>query len=95
MVTIFRNVALGDPATSTQTSNANELTVATTGRQVFVTGHWFASRSSTSGKWYLLYHAERFRQQRLTIVHGREFRCAIDPFMRFQGSPIKRRVLDA
>jgi hypothetical protein len=49
MVTIFRNVALDDPATSTQTSSVNEPTVAAAGRQVFITGNWFASRSSTSG----------------------------------------------
>jgi hypothetical protein len=49
MVTIFRNLRLDDPATSTQTSSVGEPTVAAAGRQVFVTGNWFASRSGTSG----------------------------------------------
>ena len=49
MVTILRNVALDDAATSTQTSSINEPTVAAAGRQVFVTGNWFASCSADSG----------------------------------------------
>jgi hypothetical protein len=49
MVTIHRNIGLDDLATSTQTSSVDEPTVAAAGRQVFVTGNWFASRSGTSG----------------------------------------------
>jgi hypothetical protein len=49
MVTVHRNIALDDAATSTQTSNIDEPTVAAAGRQVFVTGNWFASRSGNSG----------------------------------------------
>lgn len=49
MVTIHRNAALDDTATSTRTSTINEPSVAAAGRQVFVTGNWFASRSGTSG----------------------------------------------
>jgi hypothetical protein len=49
MVTIHRNIGLDDVATSTQTSNIDEPTVAAGGRQVFVTGNWFASRSGNSG----------------------------------------------
>jgi len=49
MVTIHRNIGLNDQATSTQTSSIDEPTVAAAGRQVFVTGNWFASRSGNSG----------------------------------------------
>jgi hypothetical protein len=49
MVAIYRNVGLDDAATSMQTSTVDEPSVAAAGRQVFVTGNWFASRSGTSG----------------------------------------------
>lgn len=49
MVAIHRNIALSNAATSTATSTVNEPTVAAAGRQVFVTGNWFASRSGDSG----------------------------------------------
>jgi hypothetical protein len=49
MVAIFRNVGLDDAATSARTSSVDEPSVAAAGRQVFVTGNWFASRSGTSG----------------------------------------------
>jgi hypothetical protein len=58
MVTIHRNVALDDVATSTRTSSIDEPTVAAAGRQVFVTGNWFASRSGDSGGTWL--HVDPF-----------------------------------
>jgi hypothetical protein len=48
-VRFVRNVGLGDSATSTQTSTINEPTAATSGNNAFVTGNWFASRSTDSG----------------------------------------------
>jgi hypothetical protein len=55
MVSIFRNVGLDNTATSTQTSTIDEPTVAAAGRQIFVTGNWFASRSGDSGaSWTLV-----------------------------------------
>ena len=48
-VRLIRNVALGDSATSTQTSTINEPTAAASGDNLFVTGNWFASRSTDGG----------------------------------------------
>lgn len=48
-VRIIRNVGLGDSATSTRTSTINEPTAASSGNNVFVTGNWFASRSTDAG----------------------------------------------
>jgi hypothetical protein len=49
VVRFVQNVGLTDAATSQQTSNINEPTAATSGNNVFVTGNWFASRSTTGG----------------------------------------------
>ena len=48
-VRIVRNIGLGDSATSAQTSTVNEPTAATSGNNIFVTGNWFASRSTNGG----------------------------------------------
>lgn len=49
-VNLIKNIGLGDSATSTQTSNVNETTVATSNSNIFVTGNWFASSSINNGK---------------------------------------------
>jgi hypothetical protein len=55
MVTIIKNLALDDIATGTQTGQVGEPTVAMSGKRMFVTGNWFASRSQDSGtSWSLL-----------------------------------------
>src|SRR3954470_15203664 len=48
-VRFIQNIALGDAATSVQTSSINEPTAAASGNNVFVTGNWFASKSTTGG----------------------------------------------
>src|SRR5436305_10519811 len=48
-VRFVRNIGLGDAATSTQTSAIDEPTVAMAGNNVFVTGNWFASKSTNAG----------------------------------------------
>jgi len=48
-VRLIQNIGLGDAATSQQTSSVNEPTAAASGNNVFVTGNWFASRSTTGG----------------------------------------------
>src|SRR5919107_1339384 len=48
-VRLIQNIGLGDAATGQLTSNINEPTVAASGNNVFVTGNWFASRSTTGG----------------------------------------------
>lgn len=48
-VRLIRNIGLDDAATSTQTSTVDEPTAACSGNNVFVTGNWFASRSTNSG----------------------------------------------
>ncbi|MBA2308086.1 MAG: hypothetical protein H0W01_02015 [Pseudonocardiales bacterium] len=54
-VRLIRNIGLDDAATSTQTSTVNEPTAASAGDRVFVTGNWFASRSTDSGaSWTLV-----------------------------------------
>ncbi len=54
-VRLVRNVALGDAATSTQTSNIDEPTTAMSGDNVFYTGNWFASLSTNGGtSWSLV-----------------------------------------
>jgi hypothetical protein len=50
MVAIIENTRLRDQATGTQTSTVGEPTVATSGQRVFVTGNWFASRSTDGGR---------------------------------------------
>ena len=49
-LTIFRNVGLDDAATSTDTSTVGEPSVAVSGRQAFLTGNWYASRSTNEGQ---------------------------------------------
>lgn len=54
-VRLVRNVALGDSATSTQTSNIDEPTTAMSGDNIFYTGNWFASLSTNGGtSWSLV-----------------------------------------
>jgi len=54
-VRLIRNIGLDDAATSTRTSTVNEPTAASAGDRVFVTGNWFASRSTDSGaSWTLV-----------------------------------------
>ncbi|MFN2477733.1 MAG: hypothetical protein ABR615_00955 [Pseudonocardiaceae bacterium] len=54
-VRLVRNIGLDDTATSTLTSNVDEPTAATSGNNVFVTGNWFASRSTNAGgSWTLV-----------------------------------------
>jgi hypothetical protein len=48
-VRLIQNLGLGDSATSQLTSSINEPTAAASGNNVFVTGNWFASRSTTGG----------------------------------------------
>lgn len=48
-VRLIQNIGLGDAATSQQTSSINEPTAAASGNNIFVTGNWFASRSTTGG----------------------------------------------
>jgi hypothetical protein len=48
-VRLIQNIGLGDPATSERTSSINEPTAAASGDNVFVTGNWFASKSTTGG----------------------------------------------
>ncbi|HVS13137.1 MAG TPA: hypothetical protein VMV46_04390 [Thermoanaerobaculia bacterium] len=45
----FHNEALTDADTSGQTSTVGEPSVANNGRQIFVTGNWYASRSLDAG----------------------------------------------
>lgn len=60
-VRMIRNIGLGDPATSTQTSTINEPTAAASGRNAFVTGNWFASQSTDGGaNWSLVNPFTRF-----------------------------------
>lgn len=54
-VRIVRNIGLGDSATSTQTSAVDEPTAAMAGNNVFLTGNWFASKSTSAGSsWSLV-----------------------------------------
>jgi hypothetical protein len=54
VVRFIQNVGLTDAATSQQTSNINEPTAASSGNNIFVTGNWFASRSTTGGAHFTL-----------------------------------------
>ncbi len=45
----FRNIALSDSATGVQTSTVGEPSLANNGRQIFVTGNWYATRSLDNG----------------------------------------------
>jgi hypothetical protein len=49
-LTIFRNVGLDDAATSTDTSTIGEPSIAVSGHQAFMTGNWYASRSTNDGQ---------------------------------------------
>lgn len=49
-LTIFRNVGLDDAATSTDTSTVGEPSIAVSGHQAFLTGNWYASRSTNDGQ---------------------------------------------
>jgi hypothetical protein len=54
-LTVLKNIDLDDTATGQQTSTVGEPTVAAAGKQVFVTGNWFASRSTDWGaSWTLV-----------------------------------------
>ena len=46
---VFRTVGLPDAATSEDTSTIGEPAVAASGPQVYMTGNWYASRSTNSG----------------------------------------------
>ena len=48
-IVITRNVALNDTATSGATSQVGEPSVASNGSRLFVTGNWYASRSTDNG----------------------------------------------
>jgi hypothetical protein len=48
-VRLIQNLGLGDPSTGQRTSSVNEPTAAASGNNVFVTGNWFASMSTTGG----------------------------------------------
>jgi hypothetical protein len=48
-VRLIQNFGLGDPATSQLTSTINEPSAAASGNNIFVTGNWFASRSTNGG----------------------------------------------
>jgi hypothetical protein len=54
VVRLIRNIGLGDAATSTQTSSTGEPTAAASGDDIFVTGNWFASKSTTGGSDFTL-----------------------------------------
>lgn len=54
-LTILNSLDLDDSATNEQTGTVGEPSVATTGQRMFVTGNWFASRSTDSGtSWSLI-----------------------------------------
>ena len=48
-INVIRNVALDDGATSNDTSTVGEPSLGVAGDQVFVTGNWYASRSTNNG----------------------------------------------
>jgi hypothetical protein len=48
-ISLIRNLALDDPATSGRTSTVAEPSVAAADGQIFATGNWFASRSLDDG----------------------------------------------
>ena len=49
MVTLTTNIGLDDDATGLQTSSVGEPSVAASTSTVFMTGNWYASRSSDRG----------------------------------------------
>jgi hypothetical protein len=53
-VRLIQNVGLTDAATGTQTSTINEPTTATSGNNVYMTGNWFASRSTNAAAGWTL-----------------------------------------
>ena len=60
-VRLIRNIGLGDAATSTLTSTVNEPTGAASGRNIFVTGNWFATQSTDGGtNWSVVNPFTRF-----------------------------------
>src|SRR5688500_14675753 len=48
-IALVSNVALDDTATNDSTSTVGEPSVAVADQQVFVTGNWYASRSTDNG----------------------------------------------
>ena len=48
-INVIRNIALGDGATNNDTSTVGEPAVGVSGQQLFVTGNWYASRSTDNG----------------------------------------------
>lgn len=46
---LFRNLGLSDADTSEQTSNVGEPSVANNGREILVSGNWYATRSLDNG----------------------------------------------
>jgi hypothetical protein len=48
-INVIRNVALDDGATNNDTSTVGEPSVGVAGQQLFVTGNWYASRSTNNG----------------------------------------------
>lgn len=46
---LFANIGLDDSATGTQTSTVGEPSLGNNGRQLFVTGNWYATRSLDNG----------------------------------------------
>lgn len=46
---LFRNLGLSDADTSGQTSTVGEPSIANNGREIFVTGNWYATRSLDNG----------------------------------------------
>ena len=54
-LSIFQNIGLSDIDTSGQTSTVGEPSVANNGREIFVTGNWYATRSlDNGGSWEFL-----------------------------------------
>jgi hypothetical protein len=49
VVHLIQNIGLDDAATSAQTSSVDEPTAAASANNIFVTGNWFASQSTTGG----------------------------------------------
>jgi len=46
---LFQNIALADAATGVQTSTVGEPSVANNGRQIFLSGNWYCTRSIDNG----------------------------------------------
>ena len=48
-VVLFKNIALSDVDTGGQTSTIGEPSVANNGREIFMTGNWYATKSLDDG----------------------------------------------